>query len=561
MSIFNYSISKKELKRYNKLFSIMTRYGFEDIISSYEFKKLIPKSYLKNHQVLKQNLMYSKFERIRMVLEELGPTYVKLGQIFSNREDILPKELIIELEKLQDQVPFLENFDVKRVIKEELNINIEDYFLSISDKPLAAASLAQVHKAQLINQEHVVLKIQRPNIKETIESDIIVMKQIARSLDKHSVKMKSFQPMRIVESFERSIREELNFVEEINNIERFTNNFINNKNIYIPKVYKELSNKNIICIEYIDGIKISNIEALNSLGIDKKKLATIGVGLYLEQVLEHGFFHADPHPGNLYFLPHLGKICFIDFGMMGQITSVNRDLLEDLLLYFMQKDVKKIIAIVEKIAIKTEISDRKKLEYEIGELIESTSNVSIENIKLNTILNQFKNILFNNNVILPHYLYMLIRAIIIIEGVGLKLDPKFNVTINLKPYLNKIMAKRLSPKRILKKGFEKFQEANNLLEGLPKNMNTIIDKIKNDELILKHEIKDIDAFQKTINKTGNRLVLAIIIAALSIGSSILVIADMPPKIYEIPALGFIGFSISGILGLFIIYSIIRNKNY
>ena len=550
---------KKELKRYNKLFIVLTKYGFEDVMANNQVKKLIPKSYLKKHPDTEKMLSFSKFERIRMVLEELGPTYVKLGQIFSNREDMLPPKLIKELEKLQDHVPTLENFNVEKTIEEELEINNSDYFQYINPEPLAAASLAQVHKAQLLNGDMIVLKIQRPDVEQIIDADIAIMHQIAKSLDKYSKQAKAFQPLRIVAAFEKSIKEELLFSKELDNVEHFAKNFEGNDAIHVPKVYRELSNNHIICMEFIDGIKVSEIEKLKAHDIDPKEVAQVGVDLYLKQILEYGFFHADPHPGNIFVFPDLDKICFIDFGMMGTIMPNDEESLGDLLLYFMRKDVKKIISILKKIAVKTEIPDYKKLEYDLYELIENVSNISIQTIKMDVVLGQFKNVLYQNKVTLPHYLYMLMRALVIIEGVGLKLDPEFNITTNLQPYMANISRKKFSLKRFIKKKWTRVQDINTLIDTLPNDVNSILNKIKDGKLTLIHEIKGLEELQYSLNKASNRLVFAIIIAALSIGSALLVIADMPPKVNGVPLLGAIGFTLSAILGCVVLISIIRNN--
>ena len=551
---------KQDLKRYNTLFSVLTKYGFENFMATSAVRKLIPKSYLRKHPDTEKLLSLSTFERIRMVLEELGPSYVKMGQVISNREDMLPPELIIELEKLQDHVPFLKNFDVVKTVEEELDITYTDYFRYIEPEPLAAASLAQIHKAQLHNDDWVVLKIQRPDIHEVIAADISIMKEVSKALEKYSAQAQAFQPTQLVASFEKSITEELSFTQEMNNMLRFAKNFEGNEIIYVPKVYAELSNDHIICMEYIEGIKISELQQLKDLNIDTQSVAKFGVDLYLEQVLEHGFFHADPHPGNIFVLPKTEKICFIDFGMMGSIMPRDKESLEELLLYFFQKNIPKIIAVLKKIALKTEIADEKKLEYDLYELVEGISNTAIQNIKLGTTLAQFKNVLFENKITIPHYLYMLIRALVIIEGVGLKLDPEFNITDNLKPYTSKIINKRFSLKRIFKKNLNKFRDYNSLVDTLPDDITEILNKVKNGKLVIVHEHKGINEFRNTLKTAFNRLVYAVIIAALSIGSALLVIADMPPKINNIPILGALGFLLSAILGFAIIISIIRNRN-
>ncbi|SHK39430.1 ubiquinone biosynthesis protein [Maribacter aquivivus] len=553
--------TQKEIKRYATLFNVLVKYGFEDVLSHSPILKIIPKKYLEKHPETKTNLSFSKYERIRMVLEELGPTYIKLGQIFSTREDMLPLELIDELEKLQDHVPKLKDFDVVTTIEEELGIEKFKYFATIELEPLAAASLAQVHRAQLVNGEEVILKIQRPNITEIIEADLMVMKQVADSLEKYSSQAKAFQPIRIIESFERSIKEELQFAREIDNTERFAQNFAGNEFIHVPEVYKELSTDKIICMEFIDGIKVSNVAALIAANIDPKAVAKIGVDLYIEQILDFGFFHADPHPGNIFILPESGKICFLDFGMMGTILPNEKESINDLLLYFLSKDVKKIITLLEKIAIRTNIPDYKKLEQDLYQLLEGISNTAIQNIKLGDTLSQFKIVLYENKIIIPHYLYMLIRGIVLIEGVGLKLDPEFNITKNLEPYTAKILRKRFSLKYLFKKNLNRLKDINALADTLPDDINTIVKKIKDGKLEIVHEHKGLKEFQTATSKAVNRLVFAVIIAALSIGSSLLVMAKMPPLINGIPLLGAIGFVLSAILGFYIIISIFRNDQF
>jgi len=550
---------KQNLKRYNALFMVLTKYGFEDIMANSQARKFIPKKYLLKHPDTEKRLSGSTFQRIRMVLEELGPSYVKMGQIMSNRDDMLPPDLVKELEKLQDHAPTLQNFEVEKVLSQELNINCPQYFLSIDPKPLAAASLAQVHKAQLLNGDWVALKIQRPNIAEVIASDISIMKEVAEALEKYSAQVKAFQPAKLVESFEKSVNEELSFHREMDNMEHFARNFMDNNDIYVPKLYRELSNDHIICMEWIDGIKVSELEKLKAKNIDSSAVAKVGVDLYLEQVLEHGFFHADPHPGNLFVLPEVQKICFIDFGMMGTIMPKDKEALIDLLLCFLKKDVRKLIPVLKKIAIRSEIPDEKKLEYDLYELVEGISNTSIRNIKLGITLKQFKNVLYENKITIPHYLYILIRALVIIEGVGLKLDPEFNITDNLEPYMAKITRKRFGLKRLFKKNLNRFQDYNALLDKLPDDINEIVDKIKDGKLVIVHEHKGLDEFRKTLKTAFNRLVYAVIIAALSIGSALLVMADMPPMVSGIPVLGAIGFGLSAIIGLVILISIYRSK--
>ncbi len=385
------------------------------------------------------------------------------------------------------------------------------------------------------------------------------MKEVARALEKYSAQAQAFQPIQLIASFEKSIHEELSFLQEMGHMERFAKNFEGNNAIFVPKVYRELSNDHIICMEFVDGIKVSELEQLISSNIDSRAVAKVGVDLYLEQILEHGFFHADPHPGNIFVLSETEKICFIDFGMMGSIMPNDKEALWELLTGFIRKDLRKIISILKRIAVNTEIPDVKKLEYDLFELIEGISNTSIRNIRLCVTLEQFKTVIHENKITLPHYLYMLTRALVIIEGVGLKLDSQFIITDHLRPYLAKSGRKRFGLKHLFTKNVNRFQDYATLLDTLPDDIDDILKKINHGKLVIVHEHKGLDNFKNALKKAINRLVLSVIIAALSIGSSLLVIADMHPRIKGVPLLGAMGFLLSAILGFVIVISIFRNK--
>src|ERR1051326_115929 len=306
------------LKRYNQIIRVLLKYGFEDLVSYLEdkkrfgfVKKLIPKS------TYEHALHLTKWEKMRLVCEELGPTFVKFGQIMSNRPDILPEALIRELEKLQDSVPPISGSSAKQVVKEELKKNPDDLFLMFEEKAFASASMAQVHRATLKTGQKIVLKIQRPGIKEIIESDIKVMLYVAEIFSKRIPSLKSFDPIGLVRNFERSVMEELDFIHESINIQRFHNNFQEDESereiIHSPKVFSEYTTSKVLTMEFIDGIKISDHQKLLQHGLDKNIIAKRLAISYLKQVFEYGFFHADPHPGNLFVLPN-NVICYLDYG-------------------------------------------------------------------------------------------------------------------------------------------------------------------------------------------------------------------------------------------------------
>lgn len=561
MDVVGIHITSKELERYQKLVQVLVKYGFTDLLATSRLKDYIPQAFLKKHAEVEHSLSLSTYERIRMVLEELGPTYIKLGQIISNREDLLPSKLLVELQKLQDSVSHIEGFDICEALKEHLEIEPDDVFETISKEPLATASISQVHRARLKTGEEVVLKVQRPNIQQMIEADILVMQKVARLFEKYNDQIARYHPTHLIESFERSIHEELQFQNEARNQKRFAKNFKGSPNLYVPKIHDQYSNKHIICMEYVDGIKVNNIEKLDEHNVDRKLLASVGIDLYLQQVLTHGFFHADPHPGNLFYLPKEEKVCFIDFGMMGYISPNQREVLDELLLNFMRKDIRKMINSIEDIAIQSRLPNKEKLEYQLTALMDKYGDASLDELDAEILLPEFKSILNENDVILPHYVYLLLRALVIIEAIGTKLDPNLNILKSIEPYIAEILIRHYSPKRMFKKGSERFFDLYDFVTHLPDDARDIIKKIKNGEIKIVHEISGLEQLDHTLGKASNRLVLAVIIAALSISSSLLVMADMPPKVYDVPLFGVLGFSVSGLLGIIVVISILKNRNF
>jgi ubiquinone biosynthesis protein len=548
---------RRKLKRTTKVLSVLTKYGFDEIFARSNVWNIIPANILEKNKRAKGALSLTVYERFRMALEELGPTYIKFGQMFSTRSDLLPPELITELQKLQDEVPS-GAINVKERITSELNIDPDEYFSLIEDKPLAAASISQVFKAILKSGETVILKIKRDDIQEIIESDLVMMKYLVRQLENYKAEIKKLNLTEVLKAFEKSIHCELSLLNEFSNIERFGKNFANVRNICVPKVYRELSNNNILCMDFIDGIKVTDIDKIVQNGIDIKTIARQGTDLYMTQMLDHGFFHADPHAGNIFVLND-GRIAFIDFGLMVSLMPSDKENLEDLILYLIRKEPEKFVSTLKKVAVDYSVKNEDNLVRGVFEFIEMISTSSLNNINLGKTINQLKMLLQENDVTLPEYLYLLMRGIILLESIGRKLDPEINLVEILKPYTEAIVKKKFSPKNIASKGLNSIKSFADNMADLPEESLDIIRKIKRNELTIKHEIREMPEMIDRIKKTSDSLVLAIIISALSIGSAILVMADTAPKIYGIPVLGFLGFLISAILGISISISMLRRK--
>lgn len=542
----------RKIKRLGNIFSILWKYGFDDVISRIASEKYLPDGFVKSKRG-EQIFQLSIYERIRLVLEELGPTYIKFGQTFSNREDLIPKELLTELEKLQDKVP-AEKMNLIQKIEEELSIQVSDHFECIDLQPIASASISQVYKGKLLNGQEVVIKVKRSGIDTVIHSDLLIMKDLAQLLENYYEAAKKMNLLQIISSFENAILKELSFKNEFQNIEQFRRNFSQSQQVTVPKTYKEYSNDRLLCMEFIDGFKINDKQKILSLGWNPDEIAQIGLNAYLKQILEDGFFHADPHPGNILLLGNK-QIVFIDFGSVGQMMVSEKEELENLIINFLLKDARRIIKNVKKLAISYNIKDEKALERDIHEIFTHLNSSSLKEINAGAILNRLKSILANNNVLMPEYIYLLMRGITLIEGIGKQLNPELNISDSIQPYIIKTAGKRFSPDKVAQKAFKNIRLIADTLQELPEETNRLFEKIKDDKLLINHEVKGLEDIRKTLQNVANRLTYAIIIAALSIGSSILLMAHIPPLLFGNSVLGLLGFLVSGFLGLIIIYSI------
>ena len=536
---------KRKLKRTASLVKILAKYGFEELLNNTGSETSLNDSSL------------TIYERIRMALEELGPTYVKFGQAFSSREDLLPEEMIVELQKLQDKVES-RPMDVRGLLKTDLGIDPEEYFTHIAEEPFASASISQVYKAELKNGQPVILKIKRPGIREVVASDMLIMKDIAGFLVSYSEVFRKINLVEVLEAFEKSIFQELSFLNELANIERFSRNFKGNEAIYLAGAYPELSNDNILCMEFIAGVKITDKEAIMSMGLSPEKITHSGLDLYLTQVLEHGFFHADPHPGNLLVLQS-GQIAFIDFGSMGSMMPGEKVMLEDFVSYFMAQDARRLIATMKKMAIRFNVADESKLERDIHEFFNLLDGVSLEQMDIKEVLSKFSAILNNNEILMPDHLYLLVRGIVLIEGIGRALVPDLNILDSLRPYILKIAFRRLSPEELKKSSLKLLRTLTEALKTMPDDVQSIISKLNSGDLKIVQEVKDLPAIKKTIDRGMSNLGLSVLMSGLLITSAILILADKPPKFNGMPILAIGGLIISLIMGVVILVSVIFKK--
>ena len=547
----------RNLKRYHQIISVFVRYGFGDIISRLSLDYFI-------QAVKYKNIKKSQFEkisiaaRLRMAFEELGPTFVKFGQVLSIRPDMLPESFIEEFKKLQDNVPPFSGEQAIEEIETQLGKSVEELYSSFDATPIASASIAQVHRAMTNTHEQVIIKIQRPNIQNMIDTDLRILSDLAKLIEKNVQESHLFSPCRIVSEFSKTIQSELNFYREGQNIERFHKNFADDKTVYIPKVYWELTTDRILTMEYIDGIKISKVDELEASGLNKKIIAINGAQLVLKQIFEYGFFHADPHPGNIFVLPD-NIIAPLDFGMVGSLDEEEMEAVGALLTAFVKKDVKKIISVLVNLGIMENALDIRNLKIDLSDFLDRYYQVPLFQLDIGKILNEIIAIMRNHHIQLPAELTLMGKALVTEESVGRTLDPEFDMVSLAKPYVEKMMIRKLDPRRHLRDFSDTLDEFIRLFKILPSEIRVITAKVKTGEIKIQFEHCGLDNLIAGLNRTGNRLSFSLIVAALIIGSSLIAHSDKGPQIHDLSVLGIFGYLIAAFFGLWLVITIFRNR--
>lgn len=495
------------------------------------------------------------YERIRLVLEELGPTFVKLGQTFSNREDLLPPELIQELQKLQDKVDTVD-MDVEEILENEFNISVREHFQEIQKEPLATASIAQVYKAVLKDGSPVILKLKKPDVQAVIEDDLLLIKDLEKLISAYSDIGEKLNLKQAISTFEKSLLEEVSLINEKENILHFARNFKNNKETYVPKIYEEFSNNNILCMEFIDGIKVTDKTALLANNIDPVKVSEIGLRLFVSQILDYGFFHADPHAGNI-LVKKDGKIVFIDFGAVGKIQPNDKEILENLIVSFVAKNSHKIVRHLKKMAVSYEIPDERRFENDVEDILNFVHSSSLQDINVQVIINKMKDILKDNRLHMPDYFYLLFKGISLIEGVGRTINPDLDVVKSLHPYTKKIFTKKIRPKNLLKTGMDRMMNFTDNVDEIPKELRSVLQKLDDNKFTVSSEIKNIEKTNQLIKSSVINLILAMILGANIIATAIVFVSESGPRIGELSLVAVLGFVFSVILVLVLLLRVTR----
>jgi len=541
----------KNIKRLKRILIILFENGFGYFIDEIGLKKFIPwKSRLKFRLIrLKPE------QRIRITLEQLGPTFVKFGQLLSLRPDLLLPKYINELSKLQDNVPPFPFSEVQKQIKRELGKEIEEIFDHFEKKPFASASIAQVHKAKL-NKKLVAVKIQRPNISEIMKQDIHIMMHLAKLLDKKK-SIRKYQFVKIVQEFADWTEKELDFTIEAENARVIKNNFKGNESVVIPTVYSDYTTKKLLTLEFINGIKLKEIKRLKKEGFDLDEIIKKGFEAILTQVFIHGFFHADPHPGNI-IITKDSKIAFVDFGIFGKLDEKLRKNCIRLFKGVITNNVDDIIeSLLEIGSVKKEV-DRGSLKEEIERIIEPLQNARIKDIKISRLLENILEIGLKYNIKMPIPLVLFGKTIATLEGVALEYDPNFKIVENSQTFIERLIKKEFSVSYMAKESMKTLAKFMKFMKDLPDQMSKALRTVQEGKVKIDVKDTDIKGLSIEIDKSSNRLSYGMVIAALIVAGALTVNVKML-TIFKLPMISFICFVFAAILGLFLIRSILSEK--
>lgn len=553
----------RNIQRLRQILGVIVKYGFDDLVARMELDSLVEfgrrvvsrKGPDEGMRALRTE------ERIRLAFEELGPTFIKFGQILATRPDLVPMSLVQELRKLQDRVPPFGADEARKQIEEELGSAIEEVFTEFDETPLAAASIAQVHKAKLADGTVVAVKVRRPQLGQIIATDLDVLAGLAQLFEEKIPESRSFNPVAIVKEFRKSITREVDFRREALSIHKFARNFADDPAVAVPGVHDEHSTEKLLVMDHIDGIKVTDREALAEAGIDCGEIASKGVRFVLEQIFAHGFFHADPHPGNIFILPG-NIICMIDYGMMGSVDPERIDDILALLMALLMKDVDRIVKLFFKLQLVDEDADLRELRADSLDLIDRYYEVPLESIDIGRFIGDIFEVGVRHRVRVPADLLLMGKALATIEGIARDLAPDLDPVNAVRPFIiRQYIARLTDPRHLTKDLLDTIEEYMLLARTLPRDIRQILAKVKREELALPIRPLGQDRELRNRNRTVNRAIVAGITGALSVGSSILIASDSGPLVLGLSfstLLGFAGFAMATILGLILALSILRS---
>lgn len=543
----------RDLGRLQEIGFVLARHGFADLVRRLGLASALEAAgrRLRLHHG-GELVRLEPPQRFRRVLEELGPTFVKLGQLLAMRVDLFPPDWIAEFEKLEDRVAPVGFATLKQRLAEEIGAPLEEVFERIDETALGAGSLAQAHRAKLSTGEDVVLKIRRPSIVKRVAADLRLLARVAEIAEQEIEDAWRYRPVEICRQLERSLHAELDFAREGQNAQRIAEELSSEPRIVVPKVYWEWTTERLNVQGYVDGIPGRDLAAARAAGLDLKELAALGARAVLAMVLEHGFFHADPHPGNVFYLRG-NRLSLIDFGMVGRLSEGRREELVDFLFALVNRDSEQISDLLSEWAVDERV-DQRALVQEIDTFLDEYHGQPLRQLNVARMLDDFTRLLREHGLALPPDLALFFKVLLTLEGFGRLLDPDFEVVEAMRPFLEQALESRWSPREIARRARRNLRRAAGIVTGLPRDLHGLLRAARRGGLQLRIDLHRLDRFGRDVEQSANRITIGVVTAALIIGTAILMTVDRGPKILGLPFFGFLGFASSCALGLWLLWA-------
>jgi ubiquinone biosynthesis protein len=549
----------RDLPRLHEITSVFIRHGMGDLVRRLGIGTLLERAGRMLHWGEQaEAAQLDPAERVRLALEELGPTFVKLGQVLSTRVDLFPTHWIAEFEKLQASVPPVPFSELLPEIEKALGRSPFEVFRDLDIQPYASASIAQVHLAKLTDDTPVVLKIRRPGIRTKIDADLRILSQIAHLVESELPDTRRYSPTQIVAEFSRSLNRELDLAMEARNIDRFAKNFAGDPVVVIPKVYWEWTSEVMNVQSHITAIPGNDLAAIDAAGLDRKELAARGARAVLKMILVDGFFHADPHPGNVFYLPG-NRIVMIDFGMAGRLTARRRSQIVDLLAGVARMEEEAMLEVLLDWSGDAYV-DQDKLAADVDEFVFEYDSVPLKDIRIAIVIRQFAAIMREHSVVLPSDLTLMFKALITLEGLGRQYDPGFHILDHLTPLLRRALSERYLPTEIWRRGKHDLRDAFNAIANVPRDVAGLVRDARRGKMRMDLDMKRLDHFGHQLDRSIDRITVGVMTASLVIGSSIVMTVSGGPTLLGMPlltVLGLFGYLLAFFNSIWIIIGIWR----